>query len=623
MSATLALAEAILPGGKVLRGAGAHTVRAAEKLLEPLGPAGPRGLAATAALLDNAAILKTGRRFSKLAVNRREELIRAWERDKLLRWPLMALSYLFKSVHFDEPETFKALHCVYERGGPPEPARWLKQVTPAAELPEDETLECDVVVVGTGAGGAVVGKELAARGLAVLFLEEGELYRRDAFDGRALDAHRRFYRNGGAVLSLGNTSMPILMGRMVGGSTAINTGTCFRTPDWILENWCELFGSDEFSPAHLEPHFEAVEAELGVATARAEYLGGAARMVARGCDELGWHHFAVKRNAPECDGQGMCNFGCPTDAKRSTNVSYVPSALGLGAQLVTGMRAERVILERGRAVGIEAKASRGGKRLTVRARTVVLGCGAVPTPMLLLGQGIANSSGQVGRHLSLHPATALSALFDEPILGYNAIPQGYCCDEFHKEGILLLGASPMLGVASLLIPMSGQRLMNVMDQFDTVASFGVMVEDEARGRVRRGPAGQPLVTYSLSEVEVERLERGLLRIAEVFLSAGARKIYPLLPRLPELDRSDAVKRLREAHLRPIDFLLTSFHPLGTCRMGKDPKASVVGLDHQTHDVPDLYVVDGSTVPTAPAVNPQITIMAMAHRASGRIAEKLA
>jgi choline dehydrogenase-like flavoprotein len=618
----LALARAILPDGRVLRGADERSVAAAARVLRHLSPHAPRGLEAIVGLLEHAALLRTGRRFSQLDADAQERLLRAWERDRWLRWPLFALAYLLKSVHFEEPAAYRALRCVYERGGPAEPARWLAQVIRGETLADAETLECDAVVVGTGAGGAVVGKELAARGHAVLFLEEGELWRRDSFDGRALEAHRRFYRNGGAVITLGNAPMPILMGRLVGGSTAVNSGTCFRTPPWILDGWCERLGSDDFAPARFDAHFDAVEAELGVATARAEYLGGAARVVARGCDSLGWRHFPLRRNAPDCDGQGLCNWGCPTDAKRSTNVSYVPRALGLGAQLVTGMRAERILLEAGRAVGVEARAVRGGARLRVRARAVVLAGGAVPTPLLLLGQGLCGTSGQLGRNLSLHPATCLSALFDENIEGYNAIPQGYGVDEFHREGILLLGASPALSVAALLFPMSGRRLMDAMDRIDRIASFGVMVEDEARGRVRRGPKGQPIVTYSLTATEIERLHRGLQRVAEIFLRAGARRIYPLLPRLPDLEPAEALRRLRGASLGASDFMLTSFHPLGTCRMGRDPKRSVVDLDHETHDVRGLFVVDGSVVPTAPAVNPQITIMAMAHRAAGRIDARL-
>jgi len=626
--AARALAAAILPAGRRLPAAGERALVAARALLggadEATGPS--LLLSGLVESLDWAAVLRTGSRFSRLAPGRREELLRTWEHDPVARWPLFVLSSVLKLAHYDDPDVYAALGCTYHRGGPAEAARWLQQVHPAASLGRDTHVECDVVVVGTGAGGAVVGKELAERGLAVVFVEEGDLHRRDAFNGRAADAHRRFYRGKGAIAALGNNVIPVFMGRMVGGSTAVNTGTCFRTPEWILTRWCETLGTDALAPERMAPHFARVEEALGVQPARAPFLGGVARVVARGCDRLGWHHFALRRNAPDCDGQGICDLGCPTDARRSTNLSYMPPALSRGAVLYTGMRAHRVLTDGGRAVGIDAVPARGGAaagRLRVRARAVVLAGGAIPTPLFLMGQGLCNASGQVGRNLSLHPATVLSALFDEPIKGYDAIPQGYGVDEFHREGILLLGAAAPPSLGAMLLPFAGKRFTETMEAYDRVASFGIMVEDEARGRVRIGRGGRPLITYFLGSTEVERLHRGMVRVAEIFRAAGARRLLPLLPRLPILDGDAGLEKLRAARLRPWDFVLSSFHPIGTCRMGKDPRTSVVGLDHQAHDMPGLYVVDGSTVPGPPAVNPQITIMAMADRAAGLLAERLA
>jgi choline dehydrogenase-like flavoprotein len=303
-------------------------------------------------------------------------------------------------------------------------------------------------------------------------------------------------------------------------------------------------------------------------------------------------------------------------------VSYVPAALNHGAELYTGLRARRVLLESGRAVGVEAESTWTGRRVRIRARAVVLSGGAVPSPLLLLSQGLANSSGQVGCNLSIHPGTAVSALFDEPILAYQAIPQGYGCDQFHREGILLLGASAPLNIGAAMFSLNGRALMDAMEAYDRVASFGVMVEDEGRGRVRRGPRGRPLLTYWLKPADVARLHSGMIHVAEIYLAAGAKKIFPLMPDHPAFEGEAGLKRFREARLRPWSFFLTSFHPLGTCRMGRDAKASVVDLDHQAHDVPGLFVVDGSALPGPPAVNPQLTIMALATRAAERIGERL-
>jgi choline dehydrogenase-like flavoprotein len=164
--------------------------------------------------------------------------------------------------------------------------------------------------------------------------------------------------------------------------------------------------------------------------------------------------------------------------------------------------------------------------------------------------------------------------------------------------------------------------MDAMEAFDRVASFGVMIEDESRGRVRRRADGSPRITYWMSPGDAKRIHRGMLYIAEIFKAAGARKIFPIMPRFPSIEGDADFERFRAMRPRPWDYVITSFHPIGTCRMGRDPKTSVVGLDHQTHDVPGLFIVDGSTVPGPPAVNPQLTIMAMANRAAGKIAERL-
>jgi choline dehydrogenase-like flavoprotein len=170
--------------------------------------------------------------------------------------------------------------------------------------------------------GAVVAKELAEAGYAVVMLEEGEYRTRREFTGRPSDSLSALYRRPGESYCIGNAIIPIPLGRSVGGTTTINSGTCLRAPDAVLERWREELGLDEFTPEQMRPYFERVERELQVAEAKAEYLGGVARVVARGCEALGWSHHALRRNAPDCDGQGVCCFGSPTDAKRSTNLSH-------------------------------------------------------------------------------------------------------------------------------------------------------------------------------------------------------------------------------------------------------------------------------------------------------------
>ncbi len=612
----LALAEAIVPGSARIPAADEVTVKLADEAVTAFHPSLAKAWRVAQAALDAAAVAQKGRPFHSLSAEAQDALIQRWERDPVLRMPLGLVSLVYRFVHFDRKR-------VYETSGRKlnvvtnlEEPRWLRQVHRADEWTGDDDVECDVVVIGTGAGGGVVGRELAERGYAVVFVEEGNHYRRDAFDGSSLRAHQRFYR---AAVSVGNASMPIFVGRLVGGSTAINGGTCFRTPPWILDRWCDELCTGDFEAEEMRRYFTRVETLLEVAPQGRKQNGPIVDVISRGCDALGWKHGPVMRNAPGCDGSGFCDFGCRTDAKKGTNLAYVPPALERGAMLFTGLRAERVLLESGRAVGIEGVA-KNGKTIRVRSRVVVLAGGAVPTPLFLLKQGIANSSGEVGKNLVVQPSSGFSALFDEEIRARDYVPQGYGTEEFLREGMLLLAAQPDFNVAGVLFPFSGRRLMEVLDRVDNVASFALLVRDSTQnGRVWRDVGGLPAITYNLTGEDVAKMHRLMVLTGEMCRAAGARTLYPLALKHSIVETDRDFEAFKRASFSASDIIWSSYHPMGTCKMGRDPRTSVVGIDHQTHDVPGLYIVDGSTVPGALGVNPQLTIMAMATRAAEKIA----
>ena len=617
-----ALARAVLPPGERFGGADESTVARYESLLASFDPRSLSRFAGMLATLEHAArATHGGRPFSRLDRAEADRFLDAWSDGDVVRRSLvLALTAPLKMAYFDDPAVYARIGCKWDfSAANVEREKYMARVH---KVDADGDFECDVVVVGTGAGGAVVAKELAERGYAVILVEEGEYHGRESFSGRAPDGLRKLYRNAGMTAAIGNTVIPIPMGRLVGGSTAINTGTCWRTPEWVLRDWVEQRGLEELSPDQLAPYFERVERMLEVDTAPAKYLGGVARVVARGADALGYRHFPLRRNAPGCDGSGVCDFGCPTDARRSTNISYVPAALKRGAQLLTGVRIERVLTDGARITGVRGRALATGAHVNITARATVLACGTLLTPVLLQKQGLDRGLPQVGRNLSIHPATIVSAMFDEQIEMYNAIPQGYCVDEFQREGILLLGASAPLDFGAAHFSFVGRKLMDVMDHYDRVASFGVMVEDASRGRVRLGPGGRPLIWYWLGREERERLLRGVEITARIFQAAGAREVYPSLHGHRVLRDARDLARLRSARPAARDFMLSAFHPLGTCRMARTKKDGVVSPDHEVFGRPGLFIADGSVVPSALAVNPQVTIMALATRAAERIDARL-
>ncbi len=622
----VALAEAALPGGHLFPAAGADVARRAASFVETLPAAVATGFSGLLLALDLWSRARTGHHFHRLPPGRRLELLGSWETTPAGRLGVRALLTPLKLAHFDDPAIYRALGCRHAIDPPKiERPRWRDRIVDAQSLSDGESLECDVVVVGTGAGGAPVARSLAAQGYAVLVIEEGPYFTREDFNGKAPDMIAKLYRRGGTTAAIGNTVIPIPVGRGVGGTTLINSGTCFRVPDRTLEDWRDTLGLSEFTPDLLAPYYEAVEAELQVAVALPGVVGRPGELIGRGCDALGYSHHALRRNAPDCDGQGVCCFGCPTDAKRSTNVSFIPRALERGAQVLTGLKIEQVLIEGERAVGVSGRArSASGetRAIEVRARVVVLSCGSLHTPTLLLRQGIANASEQVGRNLSIHPATAAIALFDEPVHAWKSVPQGHCIDHFADEGLMFEGASAPLDVTAASVPGHGPAFIDFMEHFDRMLCFGFMVKDTSRGRVHRTRAGEPTISYWLNDRDVAQMRRGLAILSRVYFAAGAREVRLPVAGLEPLRTPSDVARLEESRFAARHIELTAYHPLGTARMGKDPLASVVDTTHETHDVHNLFICDGSSVPGALGVNPQLTIMAMALRASDFIGRRL-
>ena len=619
----VAVAETVLPAGRFIPAAGEATVQKVERFASTLPHSAQAGLGGLLRGLDALSWLHERRSFVRATPAQRLSILDRWRTgDPIRRLLLRALVSPLKMAHFDDPALYKRLGCVYETAGAAaetKPAYMRDRVH--GTLDGDLAVECDVVVIGTGAGGAAVGRELAEAGLAVVFIEEGRYYDRKDFTGRTFEMQQKLYRRGGSTVSIGNVPIPIPIGKSVGGTTTINSGTCYRTPDRVLASWAADLGLTELGPAHMGPYFDRVETVLQVEAARAELLGGNGRVIARGADALGFtRHKPLLRNAPACDGQGVCCFGCPTDAKRSTNVSYIPMALRAGAELFPGARVDRIIVEGGRACGVVAQ-TEGGKVLTVRARAVVVACGTLLTPLLLARHGLGTASGQLGRNLSIHPAGGALAEFDEEILPWKGIPQGYAVEDLHEEGILYEGAMVPLEMTMTMTQLIGPELIRLAESFDHVASFGFLIEDSSRGSVHE-LRGHPLIKYWLTEQDVSHVKRALDVLAQLFFAAGARRVHLPIHGFGVLESPDELAALRRATIRPWDLDLTAYHPLGTARMGTDPATSVIGPDHQVHDTPGLYVVDGSAVPTSLGVNPQITIMALATRAAEKIASAL-
>jgi choline dehydrogenase-like flavoprotein len=625
VSTLAALADTFFPPGGAFP-LGASDVNVAGRLnhhLAAFAPARRRQIGWLLTAWEYASVWRYRKPFTQLSGAERLECVEAARKGPLWQsFPVRVLQQLVGFAFGAAPEVEAALGFTHGCVGHTPPQRGAR-LSPIAypEIQGEVDVTADVCVVGSGAGGAVVAKELADAGLQVVVIEEGGYFTRDDFNGPPFERMLKLYRDQGATVALGRPVIPVPLGKAVGGTTVVNSGTCFRTPSGVLAHWESAFGIEGIDAHTMAPIFETVEHTIGVRPAPWELLGANAHTFDRGVKALGLRGEAIHRNIRGCRGCGVCAFGCPSDAKQAMHLNYLPQAEALGARIYARCRAERVVIQHGRAYGVDATileptSDRPRGRLRVRAERVVVAAGTIHTPLLLWASGVGRRSGQLGRNLRLHPAVGVSAYFKEPLYAWRGTLQSYMVDHLAaSDDVMLEVTNP---VPSLVLAMGhafGPRGKDAVARLPHLASTGLFVSDHSSGRVwqwRRG--APPVITYQLDQGDTRKLFRGMALAAEIFLAAGAETVMTQLPALPEVRSRADVETLRAgeswtaAALHP-----TGFHPMGTCRMGRNPDAAVVNPHGESHEVRNLYVADASLFPTCVGVNPQVTIMAFATR----------
>ncbi len=492
----------------------------------------------------------------------------------------------------------------------------------------DLRLTSEVVVIGSGAGGATIARELSQAGRKVIVLEAGRHFTRDEFDFRMDTAFLNMYWYGGQLLTLGFPAFILPQGKTVGGTTTINSGTCFRMPHRVLKRWHLDHGLWDITAEEMELYYAAVEEYLFVQKGDPEVMGRNALMFLDGARKLGLSGGILARNAKDCEGYGVCCFGCPSDAKQSANVSYIPDAVEAGCELYTGCTVDEIVVSNGRATGVKGRLEKGGKAgpsVEVEAGVVVLAAGSLHTPRMLQVQGLCRSSGQVGRNLTIHPCAGTVAVMPEELGNPKGIPQATYVDEFADEGIMLEGGTtPPLGIV-MGLPFKGRRLAEFMSQYPHFGIFGGMLSEHcSTGRVipHHRDSSRHLIFYNLRGEDTRKFKFMIELMAEIWFSLGAKTVITPTTGDVELRPAD-LGRLKRRKARASDYPASSaYHPLGTCRMGSDPASSVVRHTGETWEVENLFICDGSIVPTSLGVNPQMTIFALSMRCAGFIDDRL-
>jgi len=497
---------------------------------------------------------------------------------------------------------------------------------------QDETIVCDVVVVGSGAGGGTAAGVLAAAGLDVVVLEAGEYHDDRDFDGSERTGFSQLYAGSPGVTSEGQVQL--VAGRGLGGGTVVNYTTSFPTPDHVRAEWAAL-GTPQFTTSEYDDALNAVNARLGV---NKDHPGAGVRdqILERGAKALGWNVDAMPRNVIGCETSvecGRCGMGCRIGAKQSVTKTWLADAAENGARIYVGARARTVTVENGRAVGVTA-ISPDGKVLTVKSRAVVVAAGAIQTPALLKRSGLANKN--IGKYLRLHPATALWARVPDLVNPWEGATQARYVNNWTDldgdgYGVLFETAplTPAFG-SGFVNWRSGAQHLERMQDLKHMLGVAIIVRDKGPGgTVRIGKDGEPIASYTLSPGDTELLMRGFDLAAQIGEAAGATQIYSTHHRTVGYapgkngNRDSFMAEMRKEGAAPARLALAALHIMGSSRMGGSPDISALNPDGETWDVKDLVVADASCFPTASGVNPMISIESIAYMNAKRLAAKLA
>jgi long-chain-alcohol oxidase len=575
-------------------------------------------------------------RFSAMTREQREQVLRSWGDSRLpqRRAVFQALRKAALLFYYIVPGRDGARNPVWDAIGYDGPLGRLADAPPkrlnVTPIERDTTLDCDVVIVGSGAGGGAAAGVLADAGLDVIVIESGGYWDDEDFDGSEFTALTSYYM--GAPSATHDQSVGLIAGSCLGGGTVVNYTTSFRTPDEVRAEWAGL-GVPAFTSEEYTASLDAVCDRLGV---NREHNDPSTRdqKLHEGCVKLGWHIDAMPRGVRRCaQGRecGYCGLGCRVGGKQSVVKTWLSDAHERGTRFVVRTKVQRVIVDGSRARGVIGHTAEG-HRVTVNARAVIASCGAIHTPALLRRSGLKNEN--IGQHLRLHPAAAVFGVYDEELKPWEGVMQALYSDQFRD---LHDGYGLKFETAAqhphLLVPFgpwrSAAQHLELVSAISHTTPIGVLLRDRDGGEVRVGRDGEPVVRYKLSSFDAGHLRTGIDGAAQVHEAAGARRIYSSHAKWVSYDPGQ--KGSREQFMSDADAagygsgqcVLNSFHIMGSARMGGSPSMSACDPTGQTWDVRDLYVLDGSSFPTASGVNPQISIQAIAHMSARGLAASLA
>ncbi len=480
--------------------------------------------------------------------------------------------------------------------------------------------KCDVCIVGSGIGGGIIGSKLAKAGLKVILLEAGPFVPQENYTRHAFKTMRDLYMNSGFMITIGLPPVALTAGSLVGGTMEIYSGTCLRPNPQVIDGWQKNFDFG-YSYNDLEKFFEEAERTLFVSPADPSVAGKGNLLIKNGAEKLGWKGRFIPRSADGCIGCGNCNLGCFVGAKKTVFNTFMENGKIENLYIYPMSKAIKIESEKGivRKISgwvIDNEGRKAGK-FSISADRFVLSAGSLMTPVLLLHNNLCNSNGRVGENLHIHPAVGNMGYFPEETEMWNSIIQGYMVEEFEDEGIRIEGGFPPIELFMMATPFYLEEIKNAIDLYKHAVVFGGMIKEESSGRVRASSDITPRIFYTFKDSDIKRMKKALLAIAELFLSAGAEKVFLGTVSFTEVKSKKEAEEVLERTSKE-DILVSAYHPMGTCAIGGDERKCVVDNNFMARGMENLYICDGSIIPSPLGVNPTLTIAALSFLAAEKL-----
>ena len=474
--------------------------------------------------------------------------------------------------------------------------------------------ECDVLIVGSGAGGATTAAVLAEAGHDVLIVEEGPWVEQGSVVPFSLDQMDRQYRSGGVTVALGLPSIAYTEGRCAGGGTEVNSGLYWRPPEATLDAWRTKYRIKDFDTDHLLSICGEVEATLSVQKVPGEHTP-ASDILRRGADRLGWRNDEIPRWMTYPDGAGAAD-----GRRQSMTRTYLPRAFAAGGRILCEHRLDTIVRSGRRARSAELTDTANGEQrpVTISFRDVVVCGGAIQTPAILQRAGLRH---RIGRTLAVHPTVKLAARFDDVVNTPEDVSV-YQVKQF-APNISFGGSASHPGLVALALTDNWREFGSAVTAWPELAIYYAAITSQGRGLVQALPGVRdPLVTYRLTKRDRDLLGQGLGRLAMVMLEAGAEEVYPSFKDAPIVrNRADLAEMTSKFAASKASVM--TVHLCSTAPMGDDEQRCATDSHGLVHGTDNVYVNDAALLPEAPGVNPQASVMAVAIRNARRYCDQRA